>query len=179
MRVNLPLIDRTVERTQGCWNCFHAETDATKVMERWKTVDRPKEEARVAEAKQIAASSSNIDPGATARAAKTGRNDPCPCGSGGKYKRCHLEKDREADRVMKRIEGVENADRILRNLDVAIAEGIYAICKNRVSPKYDTYTNHRFLCNQWSGAQGASVARAGQTADMLPEEIKDVIGDGN
>ncbi len=25
--------------------------------------------------------------------AKTGRNDPCPCGSGKKYKRCCLEKD--------------------------------------------------------------------------------------
>jgi tetratricopeptide (TPR) repeat protein len=25
--------------------------------------------------------------------AKTGRNDPCPCGSGNKYKRCCLEKD--------------------------------------------------------------------------------------
>ena len=25
--------------------------------------------------------------------AKAGRNDPCPCGSGRKYKRCCLEKD--------------------------------------------------------------------------------------
>ncbi|MCF8460464.1 MAG: SEC-C domain-containing protein [Flavobacteriales bacterium] len=23
---------------------------------------------------------------------KTGRNDPCPCGSGKKYKHCHLRK---------------------------------------------------------------------------------------
>ena len=28
---------------------------------------------------------------------KTGRNDPCPCGSGKKYKHCCLEKDRAAD----------------------------------------------------------------------------------
>ena len=28
--------------------------------------------------------------------AKTGRNDPCPCGSGNKYKRCCLEKDEAA-----------------------------------------------------------------------------------
>lgn len=27
-----------------------------------------------------------------------GRNEPCPCGSGKKYKKCHLEKD-EAERV--------------------------------------------------------------------------------
>lgn len=28
---------------------------------------------------------------------KTGRNDPCPCGSGEKYKRCCLEKDQAAE----------------------------------------------------------------------------------
>ncbi|MBW2217554.1 MAG: type I methionyl aminopeptidase [Deltaproteobacteria bacterium] len=30
---------------------------------------------------------------------KIGRNDPCPCGSGRKYKKCCLEKDSEADPV--------------------------------------------------------------------------------
>lgn len=28
-----------------------------------------------------------------------GRNEPCPCGSGKKYKHCCLEKDAEAERV--------------------------------------------------------------------------------
>ena len=27
-----------------------------------------------------------------------GRNDPCPCGSGKKYKNCHLDKDQAAAR---------------------------------------------------------------------------------
>jgi len=27
-----------------------------------------------------------------------GRNDPCHCGSGKKYKRCHLREDEEAER---------------------------------------------------------------------------------
>jgi hypothetical protein len=27
------------------------------------------------------------------RKMETGRNDPCPCGSGKKYKNCHLDKD--------------------------------------------------------------------------------------
>lgn len=31
---------------------------------------------------------------------KLGRNDPCHCGSGEKYKKCHLEKD-EADKAAK------------------------------------------------------------------------------
>lgn len=30
--------------------------------------------------------------------AKTGRNDPCPCGSGNKYKKCCLMKDEAAER---------------------------------------------------------------------------------
>jgi tetratricopeptide (TPR) repeat protein len=30
---------------------------------------------------------------------KTNRNDPCPCGSGKKYKKCHLEKDQESERA--------------------------------------------------------------------------------
>lgn len=29
---------------------------------------------------------------------KTSRNDPCPCGSGKKYKKCHLEQDQAAER---------------------------------------------------------------------------------
>ncbi len=32
------------------------------------------------------------------RLGNTGRNDPCPCGSGKKYKRCHLREDEEAER---------------------------------------------------------------------------------
>ena len=31
--------------------------------------------------------------------AKTGRNDPCPCGSGNKYKRCCLAKHEAATRI--------------------------------------------------------------------------------
>ena len=30
------------------------------------------------------------------RLSGTGRNDPCPCGSGKKYKKCHLQKDEES-----------------------------------------------------------------------------------
>lgn len=32
--------------------------------------------------------------------AKTGRNDPCPCGSGNKYKRCCLPKDEAAEHAL-------------------------------------------------------------------------------
>lgn len=36
---------------------------------------------------------------ADAPAEKLGRNDPCHCGSGKKYKKCHLQKDEEKERV--------------------------------------------------------------------------------
>lgn len=37
---------------------------------------------------------------------KVGRNDPCPCGSGKKYKKCHLAAYSTADQL-KMIEGRE------------------------------------------------------------------------
>ncbi|HEY6476379.1 MAG TPA: SEC-C domain-containing protein, partial [Polyangia bacterium] len=39
----------------------------------------------------------NVDPAeARVRLGATGRNDACPCGSGKKYKRCHLPADEQA-----------------------------------------------------------------------------------
>ena len=32
------------------------------------------------------------------RLKETGRNDTCPCGSGKKYKKCHLREDEDAER---------------------------------------------------------------------------------
>ena len=40
---------------------------------------------------------------------KVGRNDPCPCGSGKKYKHCHLRQDRAAER---RANGGRGRDRV-------------------------------------------------------------------
>jgi tetratricopeptide (TPR) repeat protein len=44
------------------------------------------------QAKETASSEDKADR-ARARLAGTGRNDPCPCGSGKKYKKCHLVED--------------------------------------------------------------------------------------
>jgi len=38
---------------------------------------------------------------------KTGRNDPCPCGSGQKYKRCCMAKDQAAEQVILAARGAE------------------------------------------------------------------------
>ena len=60
-------LDRCLERSEGMWTRF-VDPDAS--------CDEPERPA--------------------ARAARPGRNDPCHCGSGKKYKRCHLESDDRA-----------------------------------------------------------------------------------
>jgi preprotein translocase subunit SecA len=59
---------------------------------------RREEERRRAEQQQIFSAASRSAAGVTAKGgvkqvkrkvAKVGRNDPCPCGSGKKYKKCH------------------------------------------------------------------------------------------
>jgi hypothetical protein len=47
--------------------------------------------------------------------AKIGRNDPCYCGSGKKYKHCHLQQDRAAERVAAQVASARLAlyDRLL------------------------------------------------------------------
>lgn len=43
-------------------------------------------------------------------------------------------------------------------------------------PVGDLVANN-YLCDRWSGRQGASIARAGQGPDKLPEELADKLGD--
>ncbi len=52
---------------------------------------------------------------ATAIMAQTGRNAPCPCGSGKKYKRCCLEKDEAA--ALAKANGAREAARARAELD--------------------------------------------------------------
>ena len=42
-----------------------------------------------------------------------GRNEPCHCGSGKKYKKCHLEKD-EAKGAKERHKAALNAEKLLK-----------------------------------------------------------------
>lgn len=181
-KIHLPLAGRTHERTQGCWNC-QALASHEDSLKRWLTVDRPAAEARIAQAKMVAAST-NVDPAAILRAQNTGANAPCPCGSGAKYKRCHRDKDAEAGRVMKAIDGIAMATAHLERFEASIREGDQllgnqALCQDRLSAKYDTFVSDKYLCDRWNARQGASVARAGQGPDKLPEELKDIHGDGN
>lgn len=81
------------------------------------------------------------------RKRKTGRNDPCPCGSGSKYKRCCESKERAA-------KSIELKDgRVLRQLTTAeeetpkiqaarrIAESKSAALKDQLSTEYGVHIN--------------------------------------
>jgi tetratricopeptide (TPR) repeat protein len=54
---------------------------------------------------------------------KTGRNDPCPCGSGKKYKHCCLDKDRAAEFAPLVAERAElQAERADQAIELALLE---------------------------------------------------------
>ncbi|HUP59664.1 MAG TPA: SEC-C domain-containing protein [Thermoanaerobaculia bacterium] len=50
-----------------------------------------------------------VEPPAS-RLQQVGRNDPCPCGSGKKYKKCHLDADQEPQRDAARAESIHEMD---------------------------------------------------------------------
>ena len=70
--------ERALELHEGL-ALFYDENEIRKRQERWKKEDE--EERRL-----LAAEEALLMP-------KIGRNDPCPCGSGKKYKKCCLGKE--------------------------------------------------------------------------------------
>ena len=59
---------------------------------RWNEAGAPPQRVPQAPAQPVAPPAANVAPPAANSApssGQVGRNDPCPCGSGGKYKHCH------------------------------------------------------------------------------------------
>lgn len=81
---------------------------------------------------------------------------------------------------------VQNIKNMVNKVDHGVASGSLLRCvsipKGRSAngdPVGDLVV-HNYLCDRWSGATGASVARGGQKPDTLPEELADKIdGSGN
>jgi hypothetical protein len=114
-----------------------------------------------------------------------GRNDPCYCGSGKKYKRCHLDLDREAARVVQealqvlqatRDKGIENERRLREEYGVHInyvspaqwqGRKVWAIGTRVYPNRPANETFHEFLIHVLRETLGEAW-RAEQTA--LPEE---------
>jgi hypothetical protein len=184
-KVKLPLIGRTFDRTMGCWNCRHRATPEES-LHRWRTVDRPKIEVPIAQQKAaiLDAARGVADVAGAVRRAGTPVNAPCPCGSGRRYKQCHRTPDGAAGPVLAKIRQVEMAVAHLEMFEGALQAphpmlGQQGLCTNLRAPEGGGYKAHNFLCNEWSAAQGASVAREGQKADDLPGDLYAKHGDGN
>lgn len=83
-------------------------------------------------------------------------------------------------KVKKLVTAIEENTRRLDGVETSIKNGELIRCTNTRCKDPGDYKSHRFLCDQWSGVTGASLASGGdETADMLPEEMKDKYGDGN
>jgi hypothetical protein len=52
-----------------------------------------------------------------------GRNDPCHCGSGKKYKKCHLEKDEQSGRKEREKSQIEAAKVLEKEKEAAESSG--------------------------------------------------------
>lgn len=67
--------------------------------------------------------------------AKPGRNDPCRCGSGKKYKKCCLDSDREAEREMQAM--LPELQEAMREIKAKIERG-----PERLRNEYGIYVNY-------------------------------------
>ena len=69
---------------------------------------------------------------------------------------------------------VKNIRHMIDTVDHSVAAGALMRCTKGRQPNGDPVGDlvaHNYLCDRWSAAQGASMARAGQAADKLPEEL--------
>lgn len=77
---------------------------------------------------------------------------------------------------------VRNIRHMVDTLDKQIAAGVIGTCTNdgetAVGAPVGDFVVANYLCHKWSAAQGASIARAGQKADDLPEEVADKLDGG-
>lgn len=150
--INIPLPDRTFARSKGCWNCTHAGDPATVGLPHWLNECRPRDERKI-----LAPLKDEL--------AKIPAEDKR---TSTKARRSEL------------LKVIEKHAQLIEAHETAIREGKVIRCTNRLCKDPGDFKSHRFLCDQWSGATGASLAQGGAaTADMLPEELKDVFGDGN
>ncbi len=72
---------------------------------------------------------------------------------------------------------VVNTRRMVDAIDVGLATGNLGMCIGKGVDAQDNpvgdLVKSNYLCRKWTGAEGASVARAGQAADPLPMELED------
>lgn len=79
---------------------------------------------------------------------------------------------------------VLNIRNMVDTCDHAVASGALVKCgsltaKTAHNEPIGDLVAHNYLCNSWSGATGASIAREGGKLDELPEELADKLDGSN
>lgn len=78
----------------------------------------------------------------------------------------------------------------LPELDIGMETKLYGVCSGKgvtykdvggrkVKEPVGSFVQSAYLCEKWTGAQGASIAREGQKADLLPGEVIERHEEGN
>lgn len=76
---------------------------------------------------------------------------------------------------------VRSIREMVPKIDASMTAGEWGACsvgKTATGEPIGTNVASTYLCDQWTGKVGASVAREGQKADALPEELMDRMSDG-
>ena len=72
---------------------------------------------------------------------------------------------------------VINIRKMVDTIDHSIAAGALVRCTGKGMTAHNEPVGdlvaHNYMCHKWTGAQGASIARAGGKMDELPEELVD------
>jgi len=65
--------------------------------------------------------------------------------------------------------------KMVNTVDHGVASGHLGICL--IGKSGTDFVDNAYLCDSWSGREGASVARASQKADKLPGELREEMED--
>lgn len=146
--VFVPFPGRTVERGRGCWNCKHFDNSA-----------RVKQHYLALRTAEVAKAGIDLFAG-----------HPAPYVAPSEALRAHkVGEDTVAAEAVQR-------ERSRRKAFDSLAEkGVIGICT--AGKAHGDFVMFGYLCDFWSGVQGSSVATAGHELDLLPEELKDKLGD--
>jgi hypothetical protein len=114
--------------------------------------------------------------------ATAGRNDPCPCGSGKKYKKCHMEQDEARGRELRNLAGIDewlgfHTRRLHEHLAphadavpaiVSAAEHFFAGAERPPHPFDDAVFREHALFDVIVGPEGETMAALHPFDDALP-----------
>jgi len=163
---NKSMADRTIVRSRGCWSCKHYEHGAL-ARQHYAATTSVERQKRYVMLEMLEDASSDGDESALQVARQAGKlvregTPPAAALEIALQGKSAVTKDRFRQAAQNEQRG--------RAFDVAVNAGAIGICLKGAT-KGD-FVDCRYLCAQWVGVEGASVATEGQPLDKLPEELR-------